>query len=348
MPIEPDPVFTMTYSVNNVQGHIQAGKEDYYMYTYSEKDAFNIDQLKGELRDGNTNKTNAFEFSFRSNSKTDVDLDSLFSLGQKAISDSNLHQASNTRVKLSLDARETQNVIKYNWTVNTILSSNLKNPSFIFDSNEDDNFPVALQTFFDTSCVATTQRCVEFSNTSCFADFDFTVTNTLEYTFSIPPYLEDDVQSVIWYVNNQITGTGKQVTHNFPSQGNYFISVDVFFKDGCASCISRRLTVNSGNSYNGCVADFDMEFTTYNTARYLQLNTLEIKYWDDSGVLYSSINSLNPGTVEILEASDYKANETGLPTKKVRLKGVVTLTSNQGAEILLDIEEANIAVGIQP
>jgi hypothetical protein len=111
------------------------------------------------------------------------------------------------------------------------------------------------------------------------------------------------------------------------------------------SCVSKRVLVDFGTANNGCLADFDVAFTSFNNAKYLQLNTLEINYWNDSGVKYSSINTADPGFVEVLEVSSYEENEVGMPTAKVRLSGIVRLTNEQGSEITMNINEATIAVG---
>jgi hypothetical protein len=344
MPAQPDPLFSVSYNIDGNFRTLKAGKEDYYMYSSYKSDEFNVGQLIGELKNSNTNKTNAFTFKFRSNSKTDIDLDSVLTLGIKDVTDTNFFMASNTRVKLNLDAIATDNVVKYSWSVNTDLRSTLKNPSFVFDSNEDNDFPVTLQTFFDTGCVASTKRCVDFNNMGCYGDFVFSKDANLAYTFSIPSYIAGDVSSVIWYINNQEVSTSKVLAHTFSSAGNYLISADVLFKSGCISCLSKRIVVDYGGMYNGCLSDFDMSYTTYNNAHYLQLNTVEINYWDDSGVLFSSVFSVNPGNVEILEVSDYKNNEIGKQTKKIRFSGEVKLTNHQGSQITVAIQEAIIAV----
>ena len=343
-PVQPDPLFSVDYIVNGSYNTLNAGKDDYYMHSSSDKDEFNIGQLIGELKNSNAIKTNAFEFKFRSNSKTDLDLNSVLTLGKKDLTDTNLLQASNTKVRLDLDAQTTDNVIKYVWSVNTNLSSALKSPSFVFDSNEDNDFPVSLQTYFDTGCVATTKRCINFSNMSCYGDFAFTKDASLGYTFSVPPYMAGDVSHVVWYVNNQVMGTSKEFNYTFQGAGNYLISADVFFNSGCMSCLSKRVLVDYGSTYNGCLSDFNVTYTTFNNASFLQLNTIEINYWDDSGTLYSSVFSANPGDIEILEISDYDNNEVGNSTKKIRFSGVVTLTDIIGSKKTVDIQEAIIAV----
>jgi hypothetical protein len=345
MPAQPDPLFSVAYSINGNFQTLNAGKDGYYMYSKNENDEFNINQLIGELKTDDANQTNAFEFKFRSNAKTDLHLDSVLALGQKEVTDTNLLQASNTRIKLNLNALATNNVIKYIWSVNTNLSSTEKSPSFVFDSNEDNNFPVSLQTFFDTSCVATTKRCINFDNTTCHADFVFSKGTNLDYTFSVPASIAGEVSSVTWYINNQVAGTSKELLHSFSGAGNYLISADVFFNSGCMSCVSKRVIVDYGSVYNGCLSDFDVSYTAYNNAHFLQLNTTEINYWDDSGVLYSSIYSADPGFLEILEVSNFENNEVGKPTKKVRFSGNVRLTNLQGSELTVDIQEAIIAVG---
>jgi len=345
MPVQPDPLFSVSYAIGGNSYSIKAGNENYYMYSSNMSDEFNINQLIGELKNTAANKTNAFEFKFRSNSKTELHLDSVLALGRKEVTDTNLLQASNTRVKLSLDALATTNVVKYVWSVNTNLSSTLKNPSFVFDSNEDNNFPVSLQTFFDTSCVATSKRCINFDNTSCYGDFILSKTANLEYTFSLPSSLFGEVSHVIWYVNNQFIENSKELTHTFTGTGNYLISADIFFSSGCMSCLSKRVIVDYGSSYSGCLSDFDVKYTSYNNAHYLQLNTAEINYWDNSGVLFSSVFSSNPGFLEILEVSDFEKNETGNSTQKIRFSGEVRLTNASGSEVIIDIQEAIIAVG---
>lgn len=345
MPVQPDPLFSVFYAISGNSYSIKAGNEDYYMYSSNMNDEFNVNQLIGELKNTTVNKTNAFEFKFRSNSKTELHLDSVLALGRKDVTDTNLLQASNTRIKLSLDALATNNVVKYVWSVNTNLSSTLKNPSFVFDSNEDNNFPVSLQTFFDTSCVATTKRCIDFNYTSCYGDFVFSKAANLEYTFSLPPSIFGEVSHVVWYINNQIAGNSKELKHTFTGAGNFLVSADIFFNSGCMSCLSKRVIVDYSNSYSGCLSDFDVKYTSYNNAHYLQLNTTEINYWDNSGVQFSSVFSSNPGFLEIHEVSAFEKNETGNSTQKIRFSGEVRLTNASGSEVIVDIQEAIIAVG---
>lgn len=345
MPVQPSPLFSVKYNIGGMDYSINAGEDGYYMYSNNMNDEFNVNQLIGELKNSNANKKNAFEFKFRSNSKTELHLDSVLTIGRKVVTDTNLLKASNTRVKLSLDALATNNVVKYIWSVNTNLSSTLKNPSFVFDSNEDNNFPVSLQTFFDTSCVATTKRCINFNHTGCYGDFVFSKVANLEYKFSLPSYLSEEVSHVVWYINSESAAQTKEFSHTFTGAGNYLVSAHIYFNSGCLSCLSKRIVIDYGNVYNGCLSDFDVRYTSYNNAHYLQLNTTEINFWNNSGVLFSSVYNSDPGFLEIHDISDFEKNETGNPTQKIRFSGEVKLTNASGAEVTIDINEAIIAVG---
>ena len=346
-PVQADPLFTVAYTVNGNYRTIQAGKEDYYMYSSSESDEFNVSQLIGEIKGINSSKANAFEFKFRSNSETNINLDSVLTIGKKELTDSNLLQASTTKFLVSLNAFKTDHVDTYLWSVNSGLSSTLKSPSFVFDSKDDPNFPASLQTFFDTGCTALTKRCINFNNMGCWGDFNVEQGPDLEYTFSVPPQQNDEVEKVHWYVgiNYEPSNLKNQLVHKFQSPGQYLISADVYFKSGCVSCLSKEIIVEPAYTNGGCLSDFDVNYSPFNEVAHLQLNTIEINYWDESGVLFSSVYCASPGSLEILEISDFENNEVGNQTKKVRLSGEVKLTSAQGSEITIDIEESTIAVG---
>jgi hypothetical protein len=349
LPSQPTPIFYVDYSIGGVQENIQAGKEEYYMFTSARVDSFSVPNLVGSLMPEDGMKKKAFEFKFRGNSTLNNNLDSVFQLGTKELLDTHVFDASNTRVRVKFDANDVDNVNKYLWKINTnIPPTGLKSPERIFDINEDNNFPTTLQTFFDTGCVSTTTRCINFNHMGCYGDYDFTFNGGgLNYTFKPTSQYEADVASVIWYVNHNKVAETKVFDHTFSVPGNYLISADIFFKNGCMSCVSKRVAIDVNYPGGGCFSDFSIEYEPLNSPKYLQLNKLELSYWDENGMKYSSVNCGNPGSIEIIESELYKENESGKRTQRVKLKGDITLYNKHGDRLSVSLNEVQIAVAVE-
>ena len=341
---EPIPVFYIDYSVAGAINTIKAGESNYYMQTSSTVDSFAVSNYVGKLA-MHTEDKSAFEFKFRGNSINDNNTDSVFFQGPKELLDSNIASASNSRVKIKLEAKAEANVLDYKWMINGTISSSERVAEMDFDYLQLNNFPASLVTVFDTGCSANSARCIDINNSGCYADFFVTNDGGNNYTFQVSPDFINDVSHVIWYVGSSQISTGKTFSYNFSSNGKYYIWADVFFKSGCMSCLGKQITVSPSYPGSGCFADFKVNYIPYSSQEFIQLNRLEINYWNEQGQYYSTKFHNNPGSAEILESSNYKLNEFGNPTQKVKLKGIVKLANELGEEIEITISEAFIAVG---
>ena len=313
------------------------------VHTGIDVDSLSVSEMWGSLQPQFNENINAIEIKFRNTNVGQVEPDSVFKVGVRELTDSSCGYMQNTNVKVKFIPLEATGVTGYKWTINANIITTVAEPEYTFDTTEINNFPVYLHTFFENGCIGSTKRCLDFRNSGCEAEFDFHHDTDMTYQFYLPAGMENEVEKVVWYVNGNVFDS-KSLSYTFPSTGNHFVNADVFYKDGCAACVGKKLQVDPNGSSLTCNNNFKMEFTPIDKDAHLQLGQIEINYWDDNGVLYSTKYTSIQESINITHVSDYENNHQGQSTKLIELDGDFTLVNASGQSI--EINNFKGALGV--
>lgn len=342
-----EPVFHTTYTIDGQTVTLNAGDNDKYMFSGIDKDSLSVDEYYGDLTNINNPRTNALQFIFRNAVPFGSDVDSTFRTGQKELLSNFCGVPVSTMFQVKFKPW-TNGAFNYNnWVINSTITTTLDEPIYTFDTNEVTSIPVYLHTYYNNGCIASSSRCLDFRNLGCSGDFEYSHLFGYTYQFSLPTALLGQVEKVIWYIGSS-TYEGNTISHTFQNGlQQSMVHASIVFKSGCESCVGKKLSFNQTGGLIQCENDIDFEITEFTNYDHLQLGKIEVNYWDDNGIMYSSKWGPDPGIADIVSVEDYKVNKDGLPTKKVHLKGTFTLTSLSGKELTLENVNAIIAVAYQ-
>ena len=226
-------------------------------------------------------------------------------------------------------------------------STSLDNePVFVFDTNEVTNIPIYLHTNYSNGCMASSSRCLDFRNLNRFGDFKYEHQYGSTYLFSIPANIMSKVNKVTWYIGTS-SFEGNSVFYDFfATSSEYFVSASILYKDGSESCVGKNIKIDANGAPVNCNNNIDFEIIETTNYDHLQLDKIEVNYWNENGKRYSSKWGASPGVLDIISIENYKVNKEGKQTKKVKFKGTITLYSLSGEEIVLEDLDAIMAIAI--
>ena len=154
-----------------------------------------------------------------------------------------------------------------------------------------------------------------------------------------------DVKRIEWYVNNTLYST---VLEPIVSYGNYpmgdiHIVAKIFYMNGEVRNATKIL--KRTNIYHlDCSPDFNWRVKQKSVPNPSNFGTLEIIYYDEDGVAFSTKNSRKFGSIDVIAQWEYQENQLSQKTRKIRFAGSAILQNRCGEEIVLDKISGNIAL----
>ncbi len=161
----------------------------------------------------------------------------------------------------------------------------------------------------------------------------------LKYNFSYTLPSQYNGVNCLWQFPNASTDTNPLTTRVF-QQGTYVVKLKLTDNTG-DSCLSYY-QVNATNG-QACDANYVAIFAPVQNIRLY--STVTVLLTDPNGKVYSTQGLVQPqsSNFEIMNVSDYNANEKGEPTKRLKVK-FNCVVKNGNTEINLKNGEARIAV----
>ncbi len=338
------PVFYFKCDINGAPVNIAAGVNNYYMFSSHLQDANNVYVYKADLKQNTCTNNCGYNLSVLINDfkvsqpNETMKPDSGLFLGKYEFNDGTLPPLAFQGTFYPLISG-TLNLYKwtyYNGVVPQATQSSVQG-NYTFKNNQ--TYSVSLD-INKNGCIPPTHTNVFkignplqvniFANEDPILNFNYSVSATTSFT------------GQTWEFGDGILSQNLTPSHSF-SPGYY--STKLTLTNNTDTCYSYYQTPAFYPAT--CNANFTSSFTPVQNSK--ALSAITILLTDPvTGVIYSS-GALNQGTgnnFEIISVENYKANEAGQATKKVKIK-FNCIVKNGANSIIISNGEAIIAVSYQ-
>ncbi len=324
-----NPQFYFSGIVNGSAVRIDAGVNDYYMYSSYSQNTVGVYGFAAELKQGScTNCPNSIKIEINDHRYSMMNgpsgADTALSYMYYPYFAGNPTPVSYNVYFYSLFNK---NALSYLWDFGDGTTSTTKNPSHIF--MHPGEYVVSLTSTDSSSCsnTVTNVQKVGSSDTYCKTTVTVTGTSSLNATFTnstigVPPY------NFYWDLGDGNFSTSSSPTHNYATGGRYPVSLQVI--DAANDTATANFNYITANS-TVCTTNY-LVMANIPMSNPMAISNIVVKWTDVSGTEWSSNSNLQPASsyFKIISASDYHTNELGQKTKKllVRFKCQVYNGSN--------------------
>lgn len=328
------PVFTFSGTMNGSPVSLQAGVNNYYMYTSYTQDANSVYNFIGDLKPYNcTACNNSLQIQINDYQTlatgASANIATALTPGYYAFQTPG---GTTTQYSFSFTSFS-YNVTPQSWAwdFGDGTTSTLQNPTHIY--THPGNYTACLTTTF--SDLTTGSICnpvyIGTPEAGCYGNFTYTATvNSLAFTNSAAG---GTGFSFLWDFGDGSTSTLPNPTHTYTAAGKYLVSMKVTNSQNQVLVYNRNcFTQGYTGSING---NYFLPNATISNPN--NLSNVIINWTDASGTVYTSNNASQPGTsyFKVLSVDPYNTNSSGQTTKKVHAQVKCTLY-NGTSTILLD------------
>ncbi len=337
------PQFYFKGNVNGTGVSLEAGVNDYYMYSsYLQNSSNSVYSFGGSLRSQNcVTCNNSFSVEvndFRTSTYNGPSgIDSAFQAMFYPYFSGNPAPVSYSAYFYSVFNKNAQ---YYNWNFGDGGTSTLKNPFHTFKYSGDYNVSLTLTDSFSCSNTVSNIQKIGVSDAFCKTTITVTSASTLNPTFThstvgTPPY------NFYWDLGDGNYSSVTTPSHTYSAQGRYPVSLRVV--DANSDTAYANLNYLTSGS-NVCTTNY-LVLANVPVSNPMALSNITVKWTDAGGIEYSS-NSLSQPTTsyfKIISASDYHINELGQKTKKLHVR-FKCMVYNGTSSMLIDNAEAVVVV----
>jgi PKD repeat protein len=319
------PLFYFNGTANGIPVNIQAGVNNYYMFSSYALDGNGIYDFTGELKNYNctANCANALKISikdYRQYSIGQTNIDSSITPGYFSFA-TPLGTPSTFDMQF-FDSLYAQNAQSYLWNFGDGTTSSLANPLHRY--KHPGIYTVSLNAQSTSGCYSSLTNDVvvgQTGNPILIAFAGNAAGNMVNFVSSVggglPPY------SYLWNFGDGNTSTAVAPSHMYSASGVYPVTLTI--TDG-ANTTQTSHTNASTSSVTVCNVNFYPTITTP-LANPKNLSDVTLEWRDASGTLYTSSNNSQPGKsmFKVISIDNYQNNTGGQPTKIIHAKVSCTL-----------------------
>ena len=315
------PVFTSSATINNVPVSLQAGVNNYYMFTSSALDANGVYDFTGELKDKNCSSgcANSLKISIKDYRKysvmpTVIDssiLTGYYSFATPAGAPSQFNAVFGSSM---------QNATGQTWSWN-----------FGDAGTYIANQPTATHQYFHPGVYNVSLNIVSTQTPSCsssltneltFGQVGSTILNAT-YTASVsgntvtcnstllgfPPYTYN------WNFGDGGTSTSANPSYTYSSSGTYLVTLSASDANGHSKICNQNVSTVPSSV---CATSYFLASTTP-VSNPMNLADVIVEWRDANGTLWTSVDNNQNSTsrFEIVSVENYSNNTSGQPTKKI-------------------------------
>lgn len=333
-----EPVFYIQGEADHAPVRIIAGENDYYLYTFNNRDGNNIYQFGATLKqESSTNFSDEFQIiikDYKKSAPANLNVDE--ALGQGNYQYYSGQNANPDRVfQFHLDPAVDTNG-EFLWDFGDGITSKLLNPFHQY--THDGDYDVALKVNYG-SCSYRLSRSVSLTPASPIqtkTDFGYFSNNPFGVQFML--YVTDSARSrVIWNFGDGDTSSLFNPFHVYskPFADTIFMVTATITEMSGVSRITKQL-VPEGS----CTANFDSENGIVPSGGVLDFSKIIIRWKDKNGVLYTSEENDQPvwSNFSINEVISYQVNEHGEKTKKFKVEFDCAVWNNGAMKELRNME----------
>lgn len=343
------PEFYVTGNIDGKSITINAGDDNYYMYSATDFVDGGVTTYKGELKTEfcTVSCPQSFVLVLRNEKESAEQIVGEPLLRKGPMPYTNINAGNEYLVQFNPEESYTSKAVQvdYEWDFGDGTKSKEKTPTHIF-TGEKSSYNVTLHVSTSKGCESIINNRIYISSGSP-ATADFQITQDKNALYLQPELEEIQAENYLWEFEGGNTASTRDVDYHInPKKGIEKVCLTVTDKSGKKSQRCKNLILEE--RYAFCAANFTYQSESRSDPNGdLQLGTAHIQYTDENGVVFFS----RPATIandsfEILSVEDYEENNVdGLPTKKVTFRiSNTTLTSIEGKTIDVKNVTGSLAV----
>ncbi len=344
---ENDVVFYFRGDVNSNPVLIEAGNDNYYMYSSYIQQVNGVYTFSGNLKKSDCSSCQGL--SIRINDFK------ISSTGAGAVADSSFRKGlypfiAGDKSPYSVEFASSYNrpAAGFQWDFGDGNTSTQANPTHTYVKSGTYN--VCLTVTGVNSCVSTicNEQNIGPLNTSGRTSINAANIGVKTIQFSQSPVGFTPV-SYLWdFGDGTPLVTLPAPLHPYANQGAYPVTLRV--TDANNKVITARYNVVTMSDASSCATNYlvNSVSTVTSSPAYLNLRGIDVSWVDANGKVFTSNNTLQPATsyFEILSVEDYENNENQHKTKKVHVRFSATVY-NGTQSMLINNAEAVVAVAYQ-
>ena len=342
------PVFYFNGTVNGLDMNMQAGVNNYYMYSSYTQDSNYVYNFSGELKQNNClHCNNKIKFQINDytssppNGATQINT-SLFPSYYSIQASDSIHIGSATEYVVTFNAiSDSLNNYDYTWDFGDGSSATgILSPIHIY---AHPGYYTACLTINDVNSSCTSTICNQIKIAVPGSECEATILDSLlsGNTVNFSSLGTGTPSTYFWDFGDGTTSNLNTVSHTFQNPGIYKVCLEQITDEACTSYICKNV---STEGFAGCFANFSYPIQGI-SSNPLALSNVIISWTDNLGLVYSSNNSLQTSDsyFQIISVENYLNNANNQPTKKLHIKFKCSLFNNNNS-VQIDNGNAVIAV----
>ncbi len=323
---EEVPVFYFNGNVNAAPVNLQAGVNDYYMYSFFKQDSSTgVYSFFGNLKQVNCQNNsciNHITFQINDNHLSPLgsptNIDTLLLPGRR-LQYSPIPALDSNAFQFTSQPMTTNKPQSFSWDFGDGTTSTLQNPIHSYQSAA--SYLVCHTTVYDNGCSGQICNRIEAStHIDCEASIDYTISaigDTVQFFGSgTGPSL-----NYSWSFNDSTSSSDssklQNPVHIFSKKGVFKVRLIVSNSLGCSTTIYKNVVTNNFNG--ACFANFKYTKTAIPA---LNLSNVTITWVNSAGLTFSSNRIVQPADsfFEVLSFDEYALNENNKRTRKIHAK----------------------------
>lgn len=338
------PVFYFNGNINGSAVNIQAGINDYYMYSSFVQDANKVYNFFGDLKQTNcTSCTNRIQFQIN-DYKTTVPNGSVVVDSSLMVKYYPIEVPGGTpngySVFFSPRIFSADSVQNYLWDFGDGSTSSVSNTLHTYSNSGTYN--VGLAMIYSNGCTSSVYNSVKVKNinTQCMVNITGNTMIHAGDSVVLSALFGPACSSISYSWSN---GGGANTITVMPTVTTSYSVVACCTSSSC--CDTAAVTVTVVPPSQPCLSNFDFYIDTLNGANTFGLSNITIRWTDNTGTTYTSNNAAQPGDsyFQIASVENYSNNEMGQRTKKLHVKFKCKVFSGSNS-LQINNGEAVIAV----
>ncbi len=336
------PVFYFKGNVNGQPVDLEAGVNNYYMYSLYLTDANNVLNFEGTLQQTNCpNCANNISFTIK-----DFKIENNFTADSSLVVSYYPYMSpsggSPTSFSTTFKPQTYDSVTSYSWNFGDGNSLQTTGKSAVHTYIHPGNYNVLLQV--TANCNGAISNPVNVGTPLASLVTSILITSDTSYTLSMVAKVTGGATpyKYLWNFGDGSTSALAAPSHPYTQAGIYQISLSVTDANGLTSTVSLD-TSTSGYS-PACIVNF--RSSLYAVPNPDAFSNIVITYTDASGDVYSSANILQPSAsyFQILNVAGYQNNLNNQPTKQLHVQFSCMVQDSRGANFPITNGDAIIAV----
>jgi PKD repeat protein len=312
--INEQTIFNFNASIDGRSFSINAGKEDYYLYSSYGQDGNGVYYFTSDLRKNNCSGDCPKSIKIRINDFKISQIGGRIKIDSSLVPKSYPLQAGNIGYEAHFLSTYNKTAASYHWDFGDGLSSNVSDPIHYY--SRPGIYKVDLRITSTGGCISDMSNMfkIGYSPTAltCAIKTTSIVGSAIDFTA-----VSNGSVTYFWDFGDGNSSTLASPSHTFANIGSYPIMLRTISANDTAIAHYNAVTQNDNSS---CAANYSLSAQATVTDSPFPSN-ITIDWTDENGVLYTSNNVLQPATssFKIISVESFEPNEKGEKTKKLKV-----------------------------